>query len=90
MDSAAMTTDEPSTVFDARCELMLDVTCRTLEEDPELKLCEGLRLIEATRKAISRIAPESAEFFDSDVLPRMRSILMTRFGVSELPSGPVN
>jgi hypothetical protein len=86
----AMTTDETDSMFDARCELMLDVTCRTLEEDPDLKLCEGLRLIEATRKAISRIAPESAEFFDSDVLPRMRSILMTRFGVSELPAGPVN
>lgn len=85
-----MTADETDSVFDVRCELMLDVTCRTLEEDPDLKLCEGLRLIEATRKAISRIAPESAEVFDSDVLPRLRSILMTRFGVSELPAGPVN
>ena len=85
-----MTTDEPISVFDARCELMLDVTCRTLEEDPELRLCEGLRLIEATRKAVSRIAPETAEVFDSDVLPRMRNILMTRFGLSELPDGPVN
>ena len=90
MGTAEMTNDEHHSDFDARCELMLDVTCRTLEEDPELKLCEGLRLIEATRKAVSRIAPESAEVFDSNVLPRMRSILMTRFGLSELPSGPVN
>ena len=85
-----MTIDEHDSDFDARCELMLDVTCRTLEEDPELKLCEGLRLIEATRKAVSRIAPESAEVFDSAILPRLRSILMTRFGLSELPAGPVN
>lgn len=85
-----MTTDKDCSDFDARCELMLDVTCRTLEEDPELRLCEGLRLIEATRKAVSRIAPDSAEVFDAEVLPRMRSILMTRFGLSELPAGPVN
>jgi len=90
MDPTKMTTDEYLSVFDARCELMLDVTCRTLEKDPELRLCEGLRLIEATRKAVARIAPESAEVFDSDILPRMRNILMARFGLSELPDGPVN
>jgi len=85
-----LTNDDNCSDFDARCELMLDVTCRTLEEDPELKLCEGLRLIDATRKAVSRIAPESTAVFDSEVLPRMRCILMTRFGLSELPSGPIN
>ena len=77
-------------LFDARCELMLDVTCRTLQEDPELRLCEGLRLIEATRKAVLKLAPDSVAVFESDVLPRMRNILMERFGLSELPPGPVN
>jgi hypothetical protein len=90
LDLTDLTTDENCSDFDARCELMLDVTCRTLEEDPELLLCEGLRLIEATRKAVSRIAPESAAVFDAEVLPRMRNILMTRFGLSELPAGPIN
>ena len=85
-----MTIDDFYLPLDARSELMLDVTCRTLEEDPELKLCEGLRLIEATRTAISRMAPDSLGLFESDMLPRMRSILMERFGLSELPSGPVN
>jgi hypothetical protein len=85
-----MTIDDFYLPLDARSELMLDVTCRTLEEDPELKLCEGLRLIEATRTAISRMAPESLDLFESDMLPRMRSILMERFGLSELPPGPVN
>jgi len=85
-----MTIDDFYSPLDARSELMLDVTCRTLEEDPELKLCEGLRLIEATRTAISRMAPESLNLFESDMLPRMRSILMERFGLSELPPGPVN
>jgi len=85
-----MTIDDFYLPLDARSELMLDVTCRTLEEDPELKLCEGLRLIEATRTAISRMAPDSLSLFESDMLPRMRSILMERFGLSELPSGPVN
>jgi hypothetical protein len=88
--SDEMTSDDFYLPLDARSELMLDVTCRTLEEDPELKLCEGLRLIEATRTAISRMAPESLDLFESDMLPRMRSILMERFGLSELPPGPVN
>ena len=90
MGTVEMTIDDFYLPLDARSELMLDVTCRTLEEDPELKLCEGLRLIEATRTAISRMAPDSLSLFESDMLPRMRSILMERFGLSELPSGPVN
>jgi hypothetical protein len=90
MGTVEMTIDDFYSPLDARSELMLDVTCRTLEEDPELKLCEGLRLIEATRTAISRMAPESLDLFESDMLPRMRSILMERFGLSELPPGPVN
>ena len=77
-------------LFDSRCELMLDVTCRTLQEDPELRLCEGLRLIEATRKAVSKLAPDAVAVFDADVLPRMRNILMERFGLSELPPGGFN
>ncbi len=76
--------------FDARCELMLEVAWQTLRSDPDLKLCEGLRLIEATRTAISRLAPESTNLFETEVMPRMRSALMERFGLSELPTGPVN
>jgi len=76
--------------FDARCELMLDVTWQTLRSDPDLRLCEGLRLIEATRVAISRLAPASVDFFERQVLPQMRSALMDRFGVRELPANPIN
>jgi len=64
-----------------RCQLMLDVTCHTLRSDPDLRLCEGLRLIEATRTAISRLAPEMLEHFDHQILPRMRELLMGRFGI---------
>ena len=76
--------------FDARCVLMLDVTCQTLRSDPDLRLCEGLRLIEATRKAVARLAPVSLDVFDANVLPQMRGILLDRFGVPELPRSPVN
>ncbi len=76
--------------FDARCELMLDVAWQTLRSDPDLKLCEGLRLIEATRTAISRLAPESVDLFEREIIPQLRSALMERFGVSELPTGKVN
>jgi hypothetical protein len=75
---------------DARCVLMLEVTCHTLRCDPELKLCEGLRLIAAARTAVSRIAPGSLAAFDHHHLPLMRGILMERFGVSDLPTMPVN
>lgn len=85
-----MTTDDARPPFDARCTLMLDVTEKTLGGDPDLKLCEGLRLIEATHRAIARLAPEAVGHFEADVLPRLRSILMERFGVAELPSGPIN
>ena len=85
-----MTNDTFRSMADARCELMLDVTRRTLKEDPDLRLCEGLRLIEATRKAMVRLAPEAVEAFESDELPGLREILMERFGLSELPPGPVN
>jgi hypothetical protein len=85
-----MTTDDFRSQVDARCELMLDVTRRTLEEDPDLKLCEGLRLIEATHKAVGRLAPDAVEAFENEELPDLRAILMERFGLSELPSGPIN
>jgi len=85
-----MTTDDFRSKVDARYELMLDVTRKTLEEDPDLRLCEGLRLIEATRKAVGRLVPEATEAFENKELPSLRSILMERFGLSELPSGPVN
>ena len=76
--------------FDERCVLMLDVTCQTLQCDPDLRLCEGLRLIEATRTAVARLAPTSLDAFEQRVLPQMRSILLERFGVTELPVQPVN
>ena len=76
--------------FDARCELMLDVALQTLRSDPDLKLCEGLRLIEATRTAISRLAPKSMDLFEHRVMPRMKSTLMDRFGLSEWPTAGVN
>jgi len=69
---------------------MLDVTCQTLRSDPDLRLCEGLRLIDATRTAISRLAPTSLDTFESQVLPQMRNILLERFGVVDLPANPLN
>jgi hypothetical protein len=82
--------------LDARCVLMLEVTCHTLRSDPELRLCEGLRLIEAARTAVSRIAPAALTNFDHSLLPRMRvvgsvsTLSAERFGVSDLPNLPVN
>ena len=85
-----MKSDDFRLLVDARCALMLDVTSRTLEEDPDLKLCEGLRLIEATHRAITRLAPDVVTPFEEVELPRLRGILMERFGLAELPRGPIN
>ena len=76
--------------FDERCVLILDVTCQTLQSDPDLRLCEGLRLIEATRTAVARLAPASLDAFEEQVLPQMRAILLERFGVAEMPAHPIN
>ncbi len=69
--------------FSPRCELVLDVTLDTLRSDPDLRLCEGLRLIEATRKAIRRMDPASLDIFEDRVVPYLRETLMDRFGVVE-------
>ena len=90
METGVTDSDDFRSMVDSRCGLMLDVTSRTLEEDPDLKLCEGLRLIEATRRAIARLAPEVMASFEAAELPRLRGILMERFGVAELPPGPLN
>lgn len=67
--------------FQARYEVMLDVTLETLRSDPELKLCEGLRLIEATRTAVARHAPAELDAFEATILPKLNDVLMDRFGV---------
>jgi hypothetical protein len=80
----------PRVGLDARCELMVEVTLDTLHGDPDLRLCEGLRLIQATRTAVGRLMPELLDDFDRVILPTLRQVLMERFGVTELPDGPVN
>lgn len=85
-----MSDDDLLFAHESRCELMLDVTRRTLESDPDLRLCEGLRLIEATRAAMMRLAPSSLDVLETEILPDLKSVLMERFGLSELPPGPIN
>lgn len=72
--------------FQARYEVMLDVTLDTLRSDPELKLCEGLRLIEATRTAVARHAPDRLDAFDAEILPQLYDALTDRFGVVISPT----
>lgn len=76
--------------LERRYRLMVVVACSTLRSDPDLKLCEGLRLIEATRTAVARLAPGSIARFDGEILPRMREILMDRYGIVDLERGPLH
>ena len=82
--------DGPWGDWDERCALLLDVTLETLRSDPELRLCEGLRLIDAARTAVARFDPQASDRFESQVVPQMRRVLMERFGVSTLPRFSVN
>ena len=75
---------DPDT-FQARCDIMLDVALKTLRSDPDLRLCEGLRLIEATRTAVSRHAPASLDAFDARIWPMLRQTLLNRFGLVDCP-----
>lgn len=72
--------------FQARYQVMLDVTLETLRSDPDLKLCEGLRLIEATRTAVARHAPAELDVFEATILPKLNDALMGRFGVVDCPA----
>jgi hypothetical protein len=76
--------------LDDRCVLMVDVTCHTLQSDPELRLCEGLRLIDATRKAVGRMSPHALEAFENRIVPHMREVLLERFGLTDWDSDAVN
>jgi hypothetical protein len=73
----------------ARCSLLLDVTMDTLRSDPDLRLCEGLRLIEAARTAILRLDASLVDEFEASILPKMKEALMDRFGIATLPDGPM-
>ena len=70
-----------SRAFRANYGTVLEITLETLRHDPELRLCEGLRLIETTRRWVGRNAPEIQAAFDRDVLPRLRMALNLRFGL---------
>ena len=75
---------------ESRYEVMLDVAMQTLKSDPDLKLCEGLRLIEATRTAVARHSPATLDLFERRVLPKMRETLMHRFGMVTCPEGEIH
>ncbi len=69
--------------FKASLRTILEITLETLRHDSELKLCEGLRLIEATRKSVERNTPDHLDDFDRKVLPRLRRALQLRFGLPD-------
>jgi len=69
---------------DCRYKLLIGVTSETLRSDPDLRLCEGLRLIEAARTAVARMDPGGLEIFDQRIGPLLRQTLMERFGVAEI------
>ena len=66
---------------EARCRLMGEVVLDIIRHDPELKLCEGLRLLEATRSAVARMDSGSLDHFEVAVLPLARRMLLERFGI---------
>jgi len=76
-----MNHDSPD--FGVSYSTIFEVTLQTLRHDDELRLCEALRLIEATRKAVERNHPQALESFDREVLPQLRQALNLRFNLPE-------
>ncbi len=70
---------------EARCRLMGEMVLDIIRSDPELKLCEGLRLLEATRSAVARMDSGSLDHFEAQVLPLARRVLLERFGIDPSP-----
>ncbi|MGC8917512.1 MAG: hypothetical protein ACP5NF_11110 [Thermoanaerobaculum sp.] len=68
--------------------ILVDLTAQILAEDPGLKLCEALRLVEAARQAVVRMFPGKEETFDLVIRPRLERIIMERFQLASLD--PVN
>ncbi|GEM_PF-3043772 len=72
-------------VAEARCRLMGEMVLDIIRSDPELKLCEGLRLLEATRSAVARMDSGSLDHFEARILPLARRTLLERFGIDPTP-----
>lgn len=68
--------------------ILVDLTAQILAEDPGLKLCEALRLVEAARSAVVRMFPGKEDTFDLVIRPRLERIIMERFQLASLD--PVN
>jgi hypothetical protein len=64
-------------------ELMVWVTAQVLAQDASLTFCAGLRLIEAARNSVLRLFPEEQQSFDTVILPRLKNVLHSRFGLTE-------
>jgi len=82
--------ERPSGTFERRYQLMVETIVDIIKSDEELRLCEGLRLLEATRGALARMDATSAQRFDREVLPGIRSCLLERFGIDPRAGGAPN
>ncbi len=76
--------------LDARARLMLAVARDAILGDPGLRLCEGLRLIEAMRTAVGRLGPAGPAVFDLHIRPHLRALLLNRFGICADPQHDLN
>lgn len=77
-------------LLDARSRLMLAVTRDLLLRDPELTLCEGLRLIDAMGTALGRVDSGELDVFEEYIRPHLRSLLLGRFGIAGDPHREIN
>ncbi len=77
-------------LLERRCRLIAEVTLEILREDPDLTLCEGIRLVDSAREAIERLAPAARDVFLSETIPALRRALLERFQITVDPRSGIN
>lgn len=76
--------------LDGRTRLMLSVVEDMLNGDSELRLCEGLRLLQSIETACARAGSEGLDVFVQHIRPRLHAQLLHGFGICPDPFRNVN
>ncbi len=76
--------------LDGRTRLMLSIVEDMFVSDPELRLCEGLRLLRSIETACARAGADRLEVFMRYIRPQLHERLLQCFGITPDPFRRIN